>query len=80
MFGPLGHIARMILAGKFSKRTVRFFVAKPNYDDLAALRGLIEAGQVRSVIERRYDLTQVGEAMHRLDSGHARAKTALVIP
>ncbi len=80
LLGPLGHFARMILAGKCSKRAVRFFIAKPNRDDLAALRDLIEAGQVRSVIERRYDLTQIEEAMHRLDSGHARAKTALVIP
>jgi NADPH:quinone reductase-like Zn-dependent oxidoreductase len=78
--GPLAHLARMILAGKLSKRTVRFFIAKPNCDDLGALRSLIEAGQVRSVIEHRYELAQIAEAMHRLDSGHARAKTTLVIP
>ena len=79
LLGPLGHLARMILAGKFSKRPVRFFIAKPNGDDLAALRGLIEAEQVRSVIERRYDLTQIAEAMHQLDSGHARAKTVVTV-
>jgi NADPH:quinone reductase-like Zn-dependent oxidoreductase len=79
LLGPLGHLARMIFAGKFSKRTVRFFIAKPNGDDLAALRGLIEAEQVRSVIERRYDLAQIAEAMHQLDSGHARAKTVVTV-
>ena len=59
--------------------TVRFFVAKPNRADLAALRDLIEAGKVRSVIEQRYELAQIAEAMHRLDSGHARAKTVVTM-
>ena len=79
LFGPLGHVARMLLAGKLSKRTVLFFIAKPNRDDLTALRELIEGGKVRSVIEHRYELAQIAEAMHRLDSGHARAKTVVTV-
>jgi hypothetical protein len=33
------------------------------------LRNLIEAGQVSPVVERSYELGQLGEAMRRLDDG-----------
>jgi len=78
-FGPLGHIARARLAATLDRRTAVFFIAKPNTDDLEALRDLIESGQVKPVIEHRYDLAQIVEAMRNLDDGHARAKTVVTI-
>jgi NADPH:quinone reductase-like Zn-dependent oxidoreductase len=77
--GPLGHIARMKLAATLYRRTAVFFIAKPNADDLEALRDLIESGQVKPVVEHRYDLAQIVEAMRNLDDGHARAKTVVTI-
>jgi NADPH:quinone reductase-like Zn-dependent oxidoreductase len=74
LLGPLGHIVRSTLAAKLGRRRAVFFVAKPNREDLATLRELIESGQVRPVIERRYALTQLAEAMDTMRSGHARAK------
>ena len=78
-FGPLGHIARARLAATLDRRTAVFFIAKPNTDDLEALRDLIESGQVKPVIEHRYDLGQIVEAMRNLDDGHARAKTVVTV-
>ena len=78
-FGPLGHIAQARLAATLDRRTAVFFIAKPNTDDLEALRDLIESGQVKPVIEHRYDLAQIVEAMRNLDDGHARAKTVVSI-
>jgi NADPH:quinone reductase-like Zn-dependent oxidoreductase len=77
--GPLGHIARAKLAAMLDRRTAVFFIAKPNADDLDALRNLIESGQVKPVIEHRYDLAQIVKAMRNLDDGHARAKTVLTV-
>ncbi|MGZ4291688.1 MAG: NAD(P)-dependent alcohol dehydrogenase [Gaiellaceae bacterium] len=79
LLGPLGHIARIKLASKLGRRTAVFFIAKPNRDDLAALRELIEAGRVRPVIEQRYELAQIAEAMRGMSSGHARAKTVITV-
>jgi NADPH:quinone reductase-like Zn-dependent oxidoreductase len=79
MLGPLGHIARVKLASKLGRRRAIFFVAKPNADDLEALRDLIESGQVKPVIEHRYELAQIVEALRQLDDGHARAKTVVTI-
>lgn len=79
LLGPLGHVARITLASKLSKRQARFFIAKPNRADLAVLRDLVERGQVRAVIEHRHELAQIAAAIHRLDSGHARAKTVVLV-
>jgi NADPH:quinone reductase-like Zn-dependent oxidoreductase len=78
MLGPLGHIVRIKLAAKLTRRTAVFFVAKPNRDDLATLRDLIEAGQVTPVIEQRFELAQIAEAMGQLN-GHSRAKIVVTV-
>jgi NADPH:quinone reductase-like Zn-dependent oxidoreductase len=72
--GPLGHIARIKLAAKLRGERAVFFIAKPNRSDLATLRDLVEAGEVRPVVERRYELEGVGEAVRAMGEGHARAK------
>jgi NADPH:quinone reductase-like Zn-dependent oxidoreductase len=79
LLGPLGHVGRMLLAAKLTRGRAVFFIAKPNREDLAALRDLIESGQVKPVVERSYELGQLGEAMRRLDDGHARAKIVITV-
>jgi NADPH:quinone reductase-like Zn-dependent oxidoreductase len=78
--GPLGHIARILLAAKLDRRRATFFIAKPNLDDLVAFRELIEAGRVRPVIERRYALAEIEEAMRAMADGHARGKHVITMP
>jgi len=79
LLGPLGHIARITLAAKLGSRRAMFFIAKPNGDDLAVLRDLVESGQVRPVIEQRYELGRIGEAMQRMTDGHLRAKLVVTV-
>jgi NADPH:quinone reductase-like Zn-dependent oxidoreductase len=45
----------------------------------AALRELIEAGKVRPVIDRRYTLSEVPEAIRYLEQGHARGKVVITL-
>jgi NADPH:quinone reductase-like Zn-dependent oxidoreductase len=78
LLGPLGHVIRITLASKLSGRKAVFFIAKPNRDDLATLRDLIEAGEVTPVIEQRYELAQVADAMRAMN-GHARAKIVVTV-
>jgi NADPH:quinone reductase-like Zn-dependent oxidoreductase len=79
LLGPLGHIVRIKLAAKLGRRTASFFIAKPNRADLAVLRDLLEAGRVRPVVEQRYELAQIAEAMQWMGQGHARGKTVVTI-
>ena len=78
LFGPLGHVLRIVLASKLGARTAVFFIAKPNGSDLSVLRDMIEAGQVRPAIGQCFELSQISEAMRAMD-GHAQAKIVLTV-
>ena len=67
-----------MLASKLSRRKAVFFMAKPNRGDLVTLRELIEAGQVRPVIEQSFELAHIAEAMREMN-GHARAKIVVTV-
>lgn len=52
-------------------------LATRNPDDLAVLRDLLEAGKIKPVIDRRYRLDQVSEALRYLGRGHAKGKVII---
>jgi NADPH:quinone reductase-like Zn-dependent oxidoreductase len=43
------------------------------------MRDLIEAGKVTPVIDRRYKLSEVPEAVRYLEEGHARGKVVVTL-
>jgi NADPH:quinone reductase-like Zn-dependent oxidoreductase len=77
--GPLPHIGGTILKSMGRSQKVKFFVAKVNRDDLSYLAELLEAGRVKSVIERTYPLSEAPEALAHLGEGHAKAKIVIAI-
>jgi NADPH:quinone reductase-like Zn-dependent oxidoreductase len=77
--GPLPHIGGTILKSMGRSQTVKFFVAKINRDDLSYFAELLEAGRVKSVIERTYPLSEAPEALAHLGEGHAKAKIVIAI-
>jgi NADPH:quinone reductase-like Zn-dependent oxidoreductase len=52
---------------------------KPNQKDLAFLKALLETGKVKPVIDRRYPLAEVPEALRYLEAGHARGKVVITV-
>jgi NADPH:quinone reductase-like Zn-dependent oxidoreductase len=60
-------------------KKVVIFVAKLRGPDLETLGGLVESGRVKPVIDRRYDVTRVAEALGYLDEGHSMGKVAIGI-
>ena len=79
LLGPLSHIIRLRLASVGSSRKVVFFIAKMTKADLEVLRELLESGKVTSVIDRRHELSEVGDALRYLGEGHARGKIVLTV-
>jgi NADPH:quinone reductase-like Zn-dependent oxidoreductase len=55
------------------------FSAKINKKDLALLRDLLEAGKVVPVIDRRYPLSDVAEALRYIEEGHAQGKVVITV-
>jgi NADPH:quinone reductase-like Zn-dependent oxidoreductase len=77
--GPLKHIARTRVTAIGRSQAVKFFVAKIEKDDLAFMGGLLAEGKVRSIIDRRYELSQVPEALDYLGTRHARGKVVITV-
>jgi NADPH:quinone reductase-like Zn-dependent oxidoreductase len=77
--GPLPHIVgtRLLSLGRSQK--VVNFVAKIRSEDLEALAELLESGKVRSVIDRRYELSEAAGALGYLGEGHAQGKIVITL-
>lgn len=79
VIGPLSHIAKVRLAALRSSRKVVFFVAKFNKPDMEVLRELLEAGKVTPVIDRRYELSEIADALWYMGEGHAQGKIIITV-
>jgi len=60
------------------KKTCGVF-AKMNQGDLRILTEMLETGMIIPVIERRYPLCDVAEALRYLEEGHARGKVLITV-
>ena len=61
------------------RQKMRVFIVRHNHEDLVVLKELVEAGQIAPVIDRRYDLSQVPEALRYQGEGHARGKLVITV-
>jgi NADPH:quinone reductase-like Zn-dependent oxidoreductase len=79
LIGPLGRLARFMITRQFSKDRQSFFICKPNRENLAYLRELIEAGKVRPVVDRVYPLAEAADALETMGEGHVQGKLVVEI-
>ena len=77
--GLLRAVAGLIAAKLLSNRKATIVSAKNNVNDLATLAELIEAGKLKPVIDRRYALSEVPEAIRYLEQGRARGKIVIQV-
>ncbi len=80
MIGLLARwITALVLSRFVSQKLVIMFLARPNKEDLTIMRELMEAGKVTPVIDKRYRLSEVPEAIRYLEEGHARGKVVITL-
>lgn len=51
--------------------------SQPNQKDLLYMKELLESGKVKPVIDRRYPLSQLADAIRYVEQGHARGKVVI---
>jgi NADPH:quinone reductase-like Zn-dependent oxidoreductase len=67
----------MIIRAWFSREKFVAFVANANRGDLALIGELLASGQLKSIIERRYRLSEVSEAMRYQGTWRVRGKLVI---
>jgi NADPH:quinone reductase-like Zn-dependent oxidoreductase len=77
--GPLFRIAVALITSLFTSQKLTTFVVSPNQKDLLFVKELVEAGKGKPVIERRYALSEVAEALRHVGEGHTRGQIVIRI-
>jgi len=75
----LGRQTKALLLSPFVRQRMRVFVVRHNREDLAVLKELVEAGKVAPVIDRRYTLREVPEALRYQGEGHSQGKIVIAV-
>lgn len=77
--GPIARILWSKMSAPFVSQTYAGLFATLNQRDLAVLRDMMEAGTLRSVIDRRYTLAEVPAAIAYLEQGRSRGKNVIIV-
>jgi NADPH:quinone reductase-like Zn-dependent oxidoreductase len=77
--GSIARIFQLMLKSMTGVKNMRLVVANVNQKDLLIIRELLRAGKVRSIIDKRYPLSETAEALRYLEEGHARGKVVISV-
>lgn len=81
--GSVATMFQILLLGPLIRITtgknVRVLAVRPNREDLATITELCETGKIVPVIDRRYPLRQVPDALRYLGEGHAKGKVVITV-
>lgn len=72
--GPLKNILGALVVSPFVSQEMNMMMAKLDKEDLVTLAELMENGQLKPAIDRRYPLSDIAEAIRYSESGRARGK------
>lgn len=75
--GPVGGLVKSLLISPFVEQEFGMILAELRKDDLATLGELMRAGIVTPVIDRRYALSDLPDAIRYSEQGHARGKIVI---
>jgi NADPH:quinone reductase-like Zn-dependent oxidoreductase len=77
--GALTGLIHAWLYRPFVSQNFVFILADLNAADLATLRDMLQSGKITTVIDRRYALNEVPEAIRYVEQGHARGKVVVIV-
>jgi len=74
-----GSVTRILQAAIAGKDRMVNFQVRPSQEDLGFMKELIEAGKIVPVVDRRYPLSEVAEAVRYYGRGHSRGKVVITV-
>jgi NADPH:quinone reductase-like Zn-dependent oxidoreductase len=75
--GLLATMIKTLLLSVFVSQKANPFIGKPSHDDLTVFGELIATGKLKPVIDSRYNLSEVPDAVRHVEEGHARGKVII---
>jgi NADPH:quinone reductase-like Zn-dependent oxidoreductase len=78
-FGFLGRMLKVRVLSGIAKKRMGAYMARGKDEDLVVLSQLLESGKLVPVIDRRYPLEQVPEAIRYLETARARGKVVISV-
>jgi NADPH:quinone reductase-like Zn-dependent oxidoreductase len=78
-FAGIDRILRAMAASPFVSQRMRVLRTKETNEDLVSLAALIETGKLTPLIDKTYPLSEVPDAIRRLEEGHTRGKLVIVV-
>jgi NADPH:quinone reductase-like Zn-dependent oxidoreductase len=79
MLGSLARVITALVVSPFVGQKLVMFLARPSKEDLIIMHDLMKAGKVTPIIDKRYHLSDVPEALRYLEAGHAQGKIAITV-
>jgi len=77
--GPLVNPLTALVLSPFVDQEFAMFIAELNQEDLTILGNLMQAGKVTPVVDSRYRLHDVPDAIRHSEDGHARGKIVIAV-
>jgi NADPH:quinone reductase-like Zn-dependent oxidoreductase len=79
LFAMFAGLIAALIRSRFSSQKFVVFIAKGNREDLAFLAELVASGKLKPVIDKKYTLAEVPEAMRYQGTWRARGKLVVVL-
>jgi NADPH:quinone reductase-like Zn-dependent oxidoreductase len=79
MLGLMAPALKTLLSSPFVSQKLVALLARQKKEDLNVMRELIQTGKVTPVIDRRYRLCEIRDAIRYSEEGHARGKVVITV-
>jgi NADPH:quinone reductase-like Zn-dependent oxidoreductase len=79
MISILARLMAALVLSRLASQKLVMVLARPNKRDLTIMHELLKAGKVTPVIDKRYSLGEVPEAIRYLEEKHARGKVVVTL-